>query len=79
VTVYPYGTYAAGWGTSFSAPFVSGTVALLRNIAAGLNQNSASQAIAHAKYISPQLGYGRLDVFQAAAAWCRASEDCETR
>src|SRR5262249_22784943 len=25
VTTYPYGTYAAGWGTSFSAPFVSGT------------------------------------------------------
>jgi subtilisin family serine protease len=29
MTSYPFGTYAAGWGTSFSAPFVSGTTALL--------------------------------------------------
>lgn len=79
VTVYPYGTYAAGWGTSFSAPFVSGTVALLRALGTNLNQSSASQAIAHTKYISVQLGYGRLDVYQAAAAWCRASERCQTR
>jgi len=77
ITLYPFGTYAAGWGTSFSAPFVSGTVALLRSIDTNLNQNSASQAIAHAKYVSSQLGYGRLDVYQAAAAWCRASEHCQ--
>jgi subtilisin family serine protease len=76
VTTYPFGTYAAGWGTSFSAPFVSGTVALLRSINTNLYQSSASQAIAHAKYISSQLGYGRIDVYQAATAWCEASE-CE--
>jgi len=29
ITSYPFGTYAAGWGTSFSAPFVSGGVSLL--------------------------------------------------
>lgn len=29
VTTYPFGTYAASWGTSFSAPFVSGTAALM--------------------------------------------------
>jgi len=29
MTTYPFGTYAAGWGTSFSAPLVSGTAALL--------------------------------------------------
>ena len=78
ISIYPYGTYAAGWGTSFSAPLVSGTAALLRCINNDLNQTSAAQAIAHAKYISPQLGYGRLDVYQAAAAWCRASEQCST-
>src|SRR6266853_1746603 len=27
VTTYPFNSYAAGWGTSFSAPFVSGTSA----------------------------------------------------
>src|SRR5882762_10378571 len=30
VTTYPFNTYSAGWGTSFSAPFVSGGAALLR-------------------------------------------------
>src|SRR5216684_3777693 len=29
VTTYPFSTYSAGWGTSFSAPFVSGAAALL--------------------------------------------------
>jgi Phage integrase family len=29
MTTCPWGTYAAGWGTSFSAPFVSGTAALM--------------------------------------------------
>lgn len=69
ITIYPYGTYAAGWGTSFSAPFVTGTVALLRSISPALNQQSAAQAISHAVYISPALGYGRLDANQAVAAW----------
>ena len=30
ITTYPFSTYSAGWGTSFSAPFVSGGAALLR-------------------------------------------------
>jgi len=76
ITTYPYGTYAAGWGTSFSAPFVSGTVALLRGINVNINQSSAARAISHAVYISPALGNGRLDVFQAATAWCQVSEQC---
>jgi subtilisin family serine protease len=29
VTTYPFSSYAAGWGTSFSTPLVSGTTALL--------------------------------------------------
>jgi subtilisin family serine protease len=29
MTTYPFGTYAAGWGTSFSTPLVSGTAALM--------------------------------------------------
>jgi thermitase len=76
VTTYPYGTYAAGWGTSFSTPFVSGTVALLRSVSTNLNQQSAAQALSHAVYISPVLGSGRLDVNQAMTAWCQASSQC---
>ena len=74
VTTYPFATYAAGWGTSFSAPFVSGTAALLGQIASNLDQGSASQAVSHAKNIySSEVGYGRLDVYQAAGAWCKVS------
>src|SRR6516225_6520478 len=72
VSTYPFGTYAAGWGTSFSAPFVSGTAALLRSLNVNMNQTVGSAAVSHAKYIDPDLGYGRLDVYRAVA-WCAAS------
>jgi len=76
VTIYPHGTYAAGWGTSFSAPFVSGTVALMEGMSPGLNQAQAAQAISNAMYISPALGNGRLDAYQAMTAWCKAIGKC---
>src|SRR6266404_8619514 len=38
ITSYPFGTYAAGWGTSFSAPFVSGGASLLRDRQPSTNQ-----------------------------------------
>ncbi|HEX4602989.1 MAG TPA: S8 family serine peptidase [Candidatus Angelobacter sp.] len=76
ITTYPYGTYAAGWGTSFSTPFVSGAMALLRSMDTSLNQTSAAQAVSNAVYISPALGYGRLDVGQAVAAWCVTTHHC---
>jgi subtilisin family serine protease len=96
MTTYPFGTYAAGWGTSFSAPLVSGTAALMvstsnaqassqTSISLGLlsislslhcgasapiGQRQAATAISHAQDISaPQLGYGRLDTYQAVNAW----------
>ena len=33
MTTYPFGSYAAGWGTSFSTPFVTGETALLVSMA----------------------------------------------
>jgi subtilase family protein len=68
VTTYPFSTYAAGWGTSFSAPFVSGTSALLLNRQAKTNESQAAAAVAHAVPVGPDMGNGRLDVVQALQA-----------
>jgi subtilisin family serine protease len=66
VSTYPYGTYSAGWGTSFSAPFVSGTAALLVQISPNLNEQGAAAAIANATPLSSAgMGNGELDVYQA--------------
>lgn len=69
ISTYPYGTYAAGWGTSFSAPFVSGTAALLVQISPTVNQQFAAAAIAHAVPLGTGMGNGRLDTYQAVDAW----------
>src|SRR5712671_1757684 len=48
VSTYPFDTYAAGWGTSFSAPFVSGGTALLHNLNPAINELGAASATKHA-------------------------------
>jgi hypothetical protein len=68
VTTYPFSTYSAGWGTSFSAPFVSGGAALLRALRTGINQSLASAAIAHAQFVGANMGNGRLDLLMALTA-----------
>jgi subtilisin family serine protease len=68
ISTYPFGVYASSSGTSFSTPFVSGTVALLANVNGGMNQSQAANAIGHAKYISPQLNRGVLDVYHAVGS-----------
>jgi subtilisin family serine protease len=48
MTTYPFGTYAAGWGTSFSAPLVSGTAALMvstYNVQAGTRAGIATDSL----------------------------------
>lgn len=71
VSTYPFATYASSSGTSFSAPFVSGTVALLANVDSSVNQSGAANAIGHAKYISPELNRGVLDTYQAVESIAR--------
>ncbi len=68
ITTYPWGSFAAGWGTSFSAPFVSGAAALVVGLKSSATYSQASSAIAHAKTLSSDLGYGRLDLDQAIPA-----------
>jgi hypothetical protein len=68
VSTYPFSSYAAGWGTSFSAPFVSGAAALLRNRRSNIKESRAAAAMAHAVPIGPDMGHGRLDLVQALKA-----------
>ena len=68
VTTYPFNSYAAGWGTSFSAPFVSGTSALLLNKQANTNESQAAAAVAHAVPVGSDMGNGRLDAVLALGA-----------
>jgi hypothetical protein len=75
VTTYPFSTYAAGWGTSFSAPFVSGGAALLHNLKTTIAQSEAGTAISHAVPLAdPGMGHGRLDLC-LALGW-EASGSC---
>jgi thermitase len=62
ITTYPGGNYAAAWGTSFSAPLVSGTVALLEQIRPGATFADALQALEKALPLGSSLGAGRLDI-----------------
>jgi hypothetical protein len=68
VTTYPWGSYAAGWGTSFSTPFVSGAAALLVGMQGAATYAQVSWAISHANPLTRELGSGRLDLYQAVQA-----------
>jgi len=74
MTSYPFNTYAAGWGTSFSAPLVSGTVALMADVnSLFLTKQQAAKALSNAQQIGySQYGYGVLDSYQAVRAWRNA-------
>jgi subtilisin family serine protease len=62
ITTYPFGLYAAGWGTSFSSPFVAGTSSLVLNMQPQDTQSQASWALSHAKFVGLNMGYGRLNI-----------------
>ena len=62
MTTYPWGTYAAGWGTSFSAPLVSGTAAVALGQNGGCSPANISAALLEGVWISnPNLNNLRLD------------------
>lgn len=62
ITAYPGGYYAAVWGTSFSAPLVSGTVALIEQVRPGATFADALEALEKAVPVENGLGSGRLDI-----------------
>jgi len=78
VTTYPWGTFAGAWGTSFSAPMVSGAAALLVGLESTATYGQVSSAVAQAQPLTPDLGNGRLDLYQAVSAgrglWPSAAE-----
>src|SRR6266566_1082834 len=75
ISTYPFNSYAAGWGTSFSAPFVSGAAALLLSIDATTKESKAAAAVAHAVPVGPGMGNGRLDLVQAVQSVFHTPDD----
>src|SRR5690242_15453345 len=69
ISTYPGGTYGSSSGTSFSSPIVAGTAALCLDLKSGLNQSKAANALSHARKLTSDLNYGRLDVYQALTSW----------
>jgi subtilisin family serine protease len=65
ITTFPGGHYAAGWGTSFSAPLVAGESALILQARPSYKPNDVANAISRSNAQVPQMGHGRIDLCQA--------------
>jgi subtilisin family serine protease len=78
ISTFPGGTYASASGTSFSSPLVAGSAALLLQAKPALRQSDAATAFSHAIRLTPDLNYGRLDVYQALSAWVNSSSSTST-
>jgi len=69
ITTYPFSTFAATSGTSFSTPMVAGAASLLVGIQGNASPSQVEWAVTHAKALATeQVGAGRLDLFQAISA-----------
>jgi len=64
VTTYPGGNYAAGWGTSFSAPMVAGSAALVLQARPAAKPGDITNALSKTKQIG-DMGYCRIDLFSS--------------
>lgn len=61
ITTYPGGNYAAGWGTSFSAPLVAGEAALVLEARPTYKPGDVANAISRSVSVQ-QMGHGRVDM-----------------
>jgi subtilisin family serine protease len=68
VTTYPFGSYAAAWGTSFSTPFASGTAALLVELNGRITPTQAADAEGTAVRFTDEVRKGRLHIPSALRA-----------
>lgn len=64
ITTYPGGNYAAGWGTSFSAPLVAGESALVLQARPDYRPGDVGNAVSRAVQVQ-QMGHGRVDFCQS--------------
>ena len=65
ITTYPGGHYAAAWGTSFSAPLVAGSAALLLQVDPTVDQQKAADLLGKAQFMDAGMGRGRLNLAEA--------------
>src|SRR5207253_2425015 len=75
ISTYPFSSYAAGWGASFSVPFVSGAAALLLSIDATTKESKAAASVAHAMPVGTGMGKGRLDLVRALQSAFHTPDD----
>jgi hypothetical protein len=68
ISTYPFGNYASSSGTSFSAPLVAGTSALLVGVNSQISPAAAANAIGTAKALTNNLNHGRLDTYLAVGS-----------
>jgi hypothetical protein len=75
ISTYPGGNFAAGWGTSFSTPLVTGAIALIHhhytaNSQAAYQQqvNALAEGAAPLLELSGEVGSGRLDLLGTVLA-----------
>ena len=67
ITTYPGGNYAAGWGTSFSSPLISGEAALVLQSRPLYKPGDVANAISRGMAV-PQMGHGRADLCLALSS-----------
>jgi subtilisin family serine protease len=68
VSTYPFNTYAAAWGTSFSTPFAAGVAAMLAEGTLAITNQQAADAAGNGVWISWDVSKGRLDAPSAIRA-----------